>query len=89
MAKTDLEFGNAAFLLPAPLIDHHANHQGAQQPSQREHGDRAGPQEQKRILVHERSVPLKVRVVVKRLQDLKDRTPPAARDAAQLTGMAM
>lgn len=74
----NLKFGNAIFHLPAPFIDHQAHHQGPQQPSQREHGDRAGPQEQQGVLVHVRPVPLKVRVIVKRLQDLKDRTPSAA-----------
>lgn len=80
MAKMNLKFGNAVFHLPAPLIDHQAHHQGPQESSQREHGDRARPQEQQGILIHVRSVSLKVRVIVKRLQDLKDRTPSVAQD---------
>lgn len=89
MAKMNLKFGNAAFHLPAPLIDHQANHQGPQQPSQREHGDRARPQEQQSTLIHECSVSLKVRVIVKRLQDLKDRTPSVAQGTVKLPEKVM
>lgn len=81
------KFGNNIYYLPAPLIDHWANNQGPQQASQREHGDRTGPQEQQGILVHERSIPLKVRVVVKRLEDLKDKTPSVAQATVPLTEM--
>lgn len=80
MANMNLKCGNAALHLPAPLVDHHADHQGPQQPSQREHGDCARPQEQQGMLIHECSMSLKVCVIVKRLQDLKDRTPPTAQE---------
>lgn len=81
--------GNDVHYLPAPLINHQANNQGPQQASEREHGDGARPQEQQGILVHEFSMPLKVRVIVKRLEDLKDRAPSIAQDTVQLTEMAM
>lgn len=79
------KFGNNIYYLPAPLIDHWADNQGPHQASQREHGDGAGPQEQQRSLVHVRSIPLKVRLVVKRLEDLKDRAPSAAQATVPLT----